>query len=66
MNMYMKVEAACTKLPNPCQVPSKGQRSPSRKSALCKGFDDDDDRDLTKVEIPGVGKGLRLINSHST
>ena len=26
-------------MPNPRQVPSEGQRSPSKKSALCKGFE---------------------------
>ena len=25
-------------MPNPRQVPSEGQHSPSKKSALCKGF----------------------------
>ena len=25
-------------MPNPRQVPSEGQRSPSKKSALCKGL----------------------------
>ena len=40
-------------MPNPRQVPSGGQRSPSKTSALCKGFV------MTKIELPGVGKGLR-------
>jgi hypothetical protein len=26
-------------MPNPRQVPSEGQRSPSKKSALCKSFE---------------------------
>jgi hypothetical protein len=26
-------------MPNPRQFPSEGQRSPSSKSALCKGFE---------------------------
>jgi hypothetical protein len=37
----------------------------SRKNALCKGFETDDDV-MTKVEIPGVGKGLNNAETKVT
>jgi hypothetical protein len=45
-------------MPNPRQVPSEGQRSPSRKSALCKAFETMM-TSMTKVEIPGIRKGFK-------
>ena len=60
-------------MPNPRQVPSEGQRSPStiRKSALFAtrkvyGFETirDDEEVMTKVEIPGVGKAVKYLEKY--
>jgi hypothetical protein len=50
-------------MPNSRHVPSREQRSTSKKNALCilQRFWDDNDV-MIKVEISGAGKGLTLVH----
>ena len=55
-------------MPNPRQVPSEGQRSPSKKSALGKGFETMMTV-MTKVEIYAWEMGFKIqyqVCSHAT